>query len=848
MKNKLFKKLVSSLVMACLLLSSFGVAMAATTSVASDIKGHWAESEISAWMDKGLIKGYEDGSFKPENQITRAEFIALINRSFGFTEETAIAFSDVPAGNWAYPEVAKAVKAGYITGYVDGTIGVSKPISRQEVAAIVDRLLGLSNAESAATSFTDSSTIASWAKASVDAAVTKGILKGYTDNSFKPSKSITRAEAVVTLDRAVAAKVTVYNTAGTYGPATGTQTINGDVVINVAGVTVQNLEINGKLLFAAGIGSGDAFLNNVTVKGDTTINGGGVNSLHFKNSRLAKVIIKAAKGPVRVVAEGSTTVGLTEVSSPAVIQEDGTTGKGFGDVTLNKDLPTGSDVTLKGTFDNVIILGDKSHVELPDGTTITKFKTDADATVTGKGIIATAELGKDSKTTFETKPTATTIGGVAAPNPTPTPTPDPTPPVVQKGTVVGSVYKYNSKNEQIVGANVSVYSGIQGSGSLVSTVESGPDGEYSISNVPAGNFYLKFVKEGYMDLTITPVNHTVTGNATTDASKAYMYHNLVKGYVKDTSGNPISSVEVKLYDDSGDTDYNVFTSTAADGSFYFYDVPAIDSLYVYIETGLFRGIDSEIGPVQVDGLTDIGLIELKSENKKLSALALSGITFSPTFSSDKTYYTASVPFSVISTTVSATTMNAKATIHLNYEMGIAKLNEGFNDVQVYVNPESEAYYDIYTVQVYRETEAQAAAIGMIENYTGEDINLISVVNTATGLNNSSTAIDENFQAYRSAIIAAANGALDTSQEIAALVQRINNEAQSNAIAKIEAVTDDESAKLITINDLNLATGLRTAFGYALNAYKQAIVAAESGALDTSDKIAALIKKVNDSMD
>ncbi|QGQ97957.1 S-layer homology domain-containing protein [Paenibacillus psychroresistens] len=427
MKNKSFKKLVSSLLIAVMLFSSFGVVFGATAS--TDVKGHWAESQISAWIDKGLIKGYEDGSFKPDNSITRAEFIALINRSFGFTEAAAISFSDIAASNWAYAEVAKAVKAGYITGYADGTIGASKPISRQEVAVIVDRLLGLSDKESAATSFTDSSTIALWAKGSVDAAVAKGILKGYAeDNSFKPSKSITRAEAVVTLDRAVAAKTTSFNVAGAFGPATGTETINGDVAINVAGVTLQNTIITGKLLFAAGIGEGDAFLNNVTVLGETTVQGGGVNSIHFKDSKLLTIIINKPTGTVRIVAEGTTTVDQVNVSSPVTIQETDTTGKGFGNIILNQNLPKGSDVTLKGSFDNVTVLGDGAKLDLPEGTTITKFKTDEDVTVTGKGTITTAELGKDSKTTFETKPTTTTVGtATATPTPAPTASPSPSP-------------------------------------------------------------------------------------------------------------------------------------------------------------------------------------------------------------------------------------------------------------------------------------------------------------------------------------------------------------------------------------------------------------------------------------
>lgn len=205
MKNQSFRRLLSSFLIVSMLLLSLSSAFAATAPSKADIKGHWAESQISKWIDKGFIKGYEDGSFKPNNTITRAEFMALVNRSFGFSAEAAISFSDVAPGNWAYVEVAKAVKAGYITGYENGTIGVSKPISRQEVAVIIARLLGLPTTASSETSFQDAGLIATWAKGAVNAAATSNILNGYAaDHSFKPTNSITRAEAVVVLDRGIA--------------------------------------------------------------------------------------------------------------------------------------------------------------------------------------------------------------------------------------------------------------------------------------------------------------------------------------------------------------------------------------------------------------------------------------------------------------------------------------------------------------------------------------------------------------------------------------------------------------------------------------------------------------------
>jgi hypothetical protein len=445
MKNKSLKKLGSSLVIACLLFSSFGVAFGASTSVKSDIKGHWAEAQISAWIDKGLIKGYDDGRFKPENPITRAEFITLINRSFGFTEIAEIKFRDVASDNWAYTEVAKAVKVGYITGYADGTIGVSKQISRQEAAVIVSRLLkSQATDNAAAASFLDASKFASWSKDAIGAVVAEEIMQGYdADDTFKPEASITRAEAVVTLERASivhadAAATVTYNAAGDYGPTTGIETINKNVVVNVSGVTLQNMVINGDLLLGEGIGNGDAFLENVKVTGKVTVQGGGENSIHFNNSVLLNIIIdkKSGAGIVRIVSEGTTTVALVIVNSPANIQENNSTGDGFGNVDMGPALPANAKVTLQGSFHTVNVSSQQIQVDVTEGTiqhvnanstatgmslnlspsaTINSLVLDAVVKMLGQGTIVRATMNINGST-FE-RPAKTTI---TMPVPTPT--------------------------------------------------------------------------------------------------------------------------------------------------------------------------------------------------------------------------------------------------------------------------------------------------------------------------------------------------------------------------------------------------------------------------------------------
>jgi hypothetical protein len=203
MKNVKVRRWVIAALIGVMMVSSFSLIFAANG--VSDLKGHWAESQLNSWIEKGLIKGYEDGTIKPNNPITRAEFMALVNRAFKFTEKTDVLFSDVNPMDWTYDEVAKAIKAGYIKGYSDGTIGIGKQVTRQEVAVIIGRLLKLETGDNkGATDFADAADFAKWGKDFIDAVVANKIMNGYsTDHTFKPNKPITRAEAVVTLDNAI---------------------------------------------------------------------------------------------------------------------------------------------------------------------------------------------------------------------------------------------------------------------------------------------------------------------------------------------------------------------------------------------------------------------------------------------------------------------------------------------------------------------------------------------------------------------------------------------------------------------------------------------------------------------
>lgn len=135
------KRFISIVVLVVFL---FSLTPAAAASQFTDIQGHWAKQQIEAWLNKGLASGYQDGTFRPNNPVTRAEFAAFVNRAFS-TPSTGDKgkFSDLPETAWFYADVSKAVSAGIMGGYPDNTFRPNNPITRQEAASVLTRLLGL---------------------------------------------------------------------------------------------------------------------------------------------------------------------------------------------------------------------------------------------------------------------------------------------------------------------------------------------------------------------------------------------------------------------------------------------------------------------------------------------------------------------------------------------------------------------------------------------------------------------------------------------------------------------------------------------------------------------------------
>lgn len=167
----------------------------------TDITGHWAQNTISQMVAKGVAKGYPDGTFRPNNNITRAEFAVMLVRAFQLEAKEGKVFGDT-ANHWAKQDIATAVSYGIANGYNATTFGPNDLITREQMAAMVVKAAKLISATEE-TSFADKLSISAWAKEAIATSTKYGIMKGYPDNTVRPKANATRAEAVTVIFNAL---------------------------------------------------------------------------------------------------------------------------------------------------------------------------------------------------------------------------------------------------------------------------------------------------------------------------------------------------------------------------------------------------------------------------------------------------------------------------------------------------------------------------------------------------------------------------------------------------------------------------------------------------------------------
>ncbi|WP_201319225.1 S-layer homology domain-containing protein [Paenibacillus sp. EPM92] len=175
-----------------------------------DISGHWAKKEIETLASKLIVDGTDAELYSPDTPLTRAQFTALLVRSLGIKEAGySSRFTDVSTSDWHSGSVEAAVSAGLIEGYEDGTFRPDEPIQREQLAVMIARASRFAGRTLPATTIAegkwdqleDRSGVSLWAVQSVKQSLQADLLEGVQDKRFEPKEKATRAQAAVILKR-----------------------------------------------------------------------------------------------------------------------------------------------------------------------------------------------------------------------------------------------------------------------------------------------------------------------------------------------------------------------------------------------------------------------------------------------------------------------------------------------------------------------------------------------------------------------------------------------------------------------------------------------------------------------
>ena len=159
---------------------------------------HWAYADITALVDKGVLSGYADGTFKADASITREEFAKIVVVAFGLADNgnEFYGYSDVESDFWASSYIRIATVNGIINGTGNGNFGTGEKITRQDAAVMIMRAAkatGISF-DGQGSKFNDGSEISDYAKEAVNALSGAGVINGFADGTFKPNDALTRAQ------------------------------------------------------------------------------------------------------------------------------------------------------------------------------------------------------------------------------------------------------------------------------------------------------------------------------------------------------------------------------------------------------------------------------------------------------------------------------------------------------------------------------------------------------------------------------------------------------------------------------------------------------------------------------
>ena len=410
-KRKIVHRIMA-LTLSLMLVLSLSFSMPVTSYASGnfpDTTGHWAEGFITRAFDKDIVDGYPNGRFMPDKSVTRAEFVSMINKAFdieGSSYETS--FSDVTYSSWYYKNVLAATSTTYAGGYSDDTFRPNTPITREEAAVMLSRILPSSKKAGNLKSFKDYKQIDTWAVSAFEKLIGRQYMGAYNDGKLHPKDPLTRAQTTKILCDILDNETIVTRS----------------TILDEDKAKISEKIYTDDVIIGEDLEEGSITIDNCVILGDLTVEGGGNGTVTLNNTRVAYTLVNKDDSAVRIVTKGDTTIASLSAKQACVLQTSGKGGTGIQKVTVNK----GADLSLKGSFPIVNIEGFSTvSLESGDITTLTINKSGkySDITLTGKAKVAEATVNAESyfhgagtiahmivnadDITYETKPEKMTV-------------------------------------------------------------------------------------------------------------------------------------------------------------------------------------------------------------------------------------------------------------------------------------------------------------------------------------------------------------------------------------------------------------------------------------------------------
>jgi hypothetical protein len=381
------------------LVLTFGLLPAVTPTAAA------ADSVLQPYLDKvvewRVMRGDVNGNLNAERNITRAEFVTMVNRAYGYTETGPNPFRDVSSSDWFYDDICIAARVGYFKGTTSTTASPYRSLTREQAAVLLGRNMMLEETSGEALGFTDSRSLQPWSRGMIQALTEAGVINGYSDGSFRPQNPITRGAVAAMLVRAIGTPV---QSAGDYTLGD----VYGNVTITSSGVTLRNTTIAGDLYLTGGIGLGDTTLENVKVLGRIVVSGAGESekggsSILLRNVTAENMLVDNISNQfVTLRSEGATAIDTTSVRTPSYI-EDATTDD-YGLKYIKLDGEAGTSLQLAGNIKEVRNLTSGSILTVAQGVA---DQVTVDETATG----STLSIDNSARIRTLNLDTATTVQG-----------------------------------------------------------------------------------------------------------------------------------------------------------------------------------------------------------------------------------------------------------------------------------------------------------------------------------------------------------------------------------------------------------------------------------------------------